>query len=1260
MMRRLWGGGVAAVGDDPRDIQRLARAKEIFLAARGRGLVERADLLARECGDDDTLRVLVDELLRGEDMPLPFESLADDIRAAHDKRPTARTAVASGVGVIGNDRIGNYRLLERIGEGGFGIVFMAEQERPVRRRVALKIIKLGMDTKQVVARFEAERQALALMDHPGIARVFDAGATETGRPYFVMELVRGLPITDYCDQRKLSIRDRLALVSQVCEALQHAHQRGVIHRDIKPTNVLVADVGGKPMPKIIDFGIAKATSARLTEKTIFTEFRQMIGTPEYMSPEQAGESAEDVDTRTDVYAAGVLLYELLTGATPFDSKRLRSAAFGEMQRIIREEDPPKPSTRVLTKPETLDTIAQARSTQSTKLTSTIEGELDWIVMKAIEKDRSRRYDSAGSMAADIQRYLTGHAVLAAPPGRAYLIRKFVRRHRGPVAAGSLLALALVAGLVGTSLGFFNAERQRKVAVKEKDRADENATQARTAESLATHSAYSANLMSASTAVSGVQYSTARTFLDNAPAALRGWEWRVLNAKLDTSIRTVSIAAKPTGGMVSDELMLHPDGRSFFTIDRLGDPPVQRWDVETGRLLQSVPPPFQRVSPESSRAFISPDGRRLTVAPEFRLDGSKGIAVDSWDLSTGQRAAHSDIACPTSSSVRVIPSEDGTRVVIYSDRRVWSVRTTTEVGGEVLAEHPLNEQAFPLAFNHGDTMIAEGVRSAPYGLVLRNAHSLAPVAVLAWRALVQNVCFSADDRWLGVAANDDTARVWDLSASPPTFIALQHQFQANNIRFSPDASLVATIAMDRAIRIWDRATGRLLGTYPSESLDPYPLMFMPDGKTVAGWETDGTIRFWDVTAERTSLLRGHKSIVSKAKFAGGNPAGVIVSSSWEGADGSTGTVRLWDADSGDEVGVHQGRLGDIAYAMAVSDDGRFAAIGILNKFEIDKALGGLKDVPIGRTEVLDLTTGELVFAAPLLRNPQWIAFAGDNRSVVVADTPADFNSAHQLHLLDARTGAVIRTRELDSKPSWVFARSPDGRTIAALPLSRGSATAKADRPGTMLFLDTQTLETVRAIDGIPERQMSIALSPDGSRIATGGEDGLLRIFKADTGEQLATMSGQGMEILTIAFSPDGSRIASAGMDRKVRLWDAKTFEQVAAFAGHEGHIGDLDWDAKGERLLSCSGDTTVRIWEPAPIRTRVQARAARAAALVQMEPMAAKLFDELADAAKVIDRINADTKLSPLNRKTARQLVLKHGLEQDRHPQTDSGSGQSHR
>ena len=346
-----------------------------------------------------------------------------------------------------------------------GTVYMAEQEKPVRRRVALKVIKPGMDTDQVVARFEAERQALALMDHHNIAKVFDAGATETGRPYFVMELVNGIPITDYCDRANLSPRERLDLFIPVCQAIQHAHQKGVIHRDVKPSNILITLHDGKPVPKVIDFGIAKAISQRLTERTMFTQFGAVVGTLEYMSPEQAEMSGMDVDTRTDIYALGVLLYELLTGTTPLQRASLREAAFAEILRRIREEDPQKPSTRISESGEDLASISAHRKTEPVRLARLVRGELDWIVMKALEKDRSRRYETANGFARDIRRYLEGDPVEACPLSASYKLKKFARKHRAALATIGAFAFLLVAA-TAVSVGLaVRANRERLRAVK---------------------------------------------------------------------------------------------------------------------------------------------------------------------------------------------------------------------------------------------------------------------------------------------------------------------------------------------------------------------------------------------------------------------------------------------------------------------------------------------------------------------------------------------------------------------------------------------------------------------------------------------------------------------------------------------------------------------------------------------------------------------------------------------------------------------------
>ncbi len=461
--------------------------QSIFEHAVGLQPALRADYLAAACAGDDALRAQVEALLSAHDRAANFlasptaDHSAEALPTA-DSSSSAPTLILSLIPTLREGpgtRIGPYKLLQLIGEGGFGSVFMAEQEQPVARRVALKIIKLGMDTRQVVARFEQERQALAMMDHPNIAKVLDAGATETGRPYFVMELVKGDPISAYADKHNLTIDDRLHLFAQVCAAVQHAHTKGIIHRDIKPSNVLVSTHDGRPHAKVIDFGIAKATLSKLTEKTLFTEHRQLIGTPEYMSPEQA-EGSLDIDTRTDVYSLGVLLYELLTGTTPFTGQELRSAAYAEIQRIIHEVEPPKPSTRLSQNSETLASVAARRKTEPKRLGSLVRGELDWIVMKALEKDRTRRYETANGLAADIRSYLAGEAVVAAPPSTAYRFKKFIRRNRVMVTAGSAVAATLLIGAIAFAWQAKVASDQRDKAVAAQRAEAEQRTQAEAA------------------------------------------------------------------------------------------------------------------------------------------------------------------------------------------------------------------------------------------------------------------------------------------------------------------------------------------------------------------------------------------------------------------------------------------------------------------------------------------------------------------------------------------------------------------------------------------------------------------------------------------------------------------------------------------------------------------------------------------------------------------------------------------------------------
>jgi eukaryotic-like serine/threonine-protein kinase len=430
-------------------------AKDIFAEAlRLTNPAERAAYLDQACAGNPGHREEVESLLSAHE------------RAGSFLRPTVVLPEPDVALEHAGTRIGRYKLLEQVGEGGFGVVWMAEQEEPVRRRVALKIIKLGMDTKEVVARFEAERQALALMDHPNIAGIFDGGATESGRPYFVMELVKGIPITKFCDERKLTTDERLELFLQVCHAVQHAHQKGVIHRDLKPSNILVTVRDDWPVPKVIDFGVAKATQARLTQKTLFTRLHQWIGTPAYMSPEQVGLGSLDVDTRSDIYSLGVLLYELLTGRTPFDTEKLLAVGYEAVMRTIREEEPPKPSTRISTlAEEELNAVAARRGAEPAKLGRLVRGDLDWIVMKCLEKDRTRRYETADGLALDLTRYLGSTPVIARPPSYWDRLQKLTRRHRLAFTAAAAVMLALCAGTVVSTVMFLRERASRKQALE---------------------------------------------------------------------------------------------------------------------------------------------------------------------------------------------------------------------------------------------------------------------------------------------------------------------------------------------------------------------------------------------------------------------------------------------------------------------------------------------------------------------------------------------------------------------------------------------------------------------------------------------------------------------------------------------------------------------------------------------------------------------------------------------------------------------------
>jgi eukaryotic-like serine/threonine-protein kinase len=521
--------------------------KEIFFDALDKNTPQEcAAFLDGACGKDLARRARLEALLADHFHEDAFMNKPAAARGEPVKTIKLGAVVNPNDEAVGQT-IGRYKLLEKLGEGGCGAVYVAQQNEPVRRRVALKVIKLGMDTKEVIARFEAERQALAMMDHPNIAKVFDAGTTETGRPYFVMELVRGIKITEYCDQNQLNTKQRLALLIEVCHAVQHAHQKGIIHRDIKPSNIMVTLHDGVPVPKVIDFGIAKATEGRLTDETVYTQLHQFIGTPAYMSPEQAEMSGLDIDTRSDIYSLGVLLYELLAGRTPFDAKELMASGLDAMRKIIREQEPVRPSTRFLTlQGADLTTTAKRRSTDTSKLLHQLRGDLDWIVMKCLEKDRTRRYETANGVAFDLKRHLNNEPVLARPPNAAYKFQKAFRRNKLVFSSGLAIAAGLLLGIIVSTWQSVQATRAKQDALSARQLAEASESkavaaqvdearsrqQAQAAELTARQRAYASDMNVAQQALDGNNLGRALDLLNRQrPQAgqkdLRGWEWRYI-------------------------------------------------------------------------------------------------------------------------------------------------------------------------------------------------------------------------------------------------------------------------------------------------------------------------------------------------------------------------------------------------------------------------------------------------------------------------------------------------------------------------------------------------------------------------------------------------------------------------------------------------------------------------------------------------------------------------------------------------------------
>jgi len=868
------------------------------------------------------------------------------------------------------DPIGPYTPLGVLGEGGFGIVYLAEQKHPIKRQVALKIIKPGMDSRRVIARFEAERQALALLDHPNIAHVLEAGSAESGRPYFVMEYIKGLPVTEYCDHHQLKIEQRLTLFIQVCEAIQYAHQKGIIHRDIKPSNIIVCDQDGITIPKIIDFGVAKAIGMPLTDKTLFTQQGQLIGTPEYMSPEQADFKEQEIDTRSDIYSLGVVLYELVAGVLPFESQTLREAGYVEIQHIIREQEPPRPSTKLSHLGHDAIIVAQNRRTELTTLVRSLHEELEWIPLKAIRKDRTLRYQTALELAQDIRNYLEGNPLKAGPETAGYRVHKFVRKYKGPVATAVAIATLIIMSLFIITAMYLRSEKLKKETVIAK--IDVEKSRDEIERQLYNHCMALAD----ASKVYNVKY--ARQLLDLCPPALRRWEWAWLNSHLDQSVQTLS--GHP--GMVNSVSF----GLDAERIASGGDDKtVKIWDAKSGQLIRTM---YGHQKEVESVSF-SPDGKRI-------VSGSLDTQIILWDADSGLEVQ--TLRGHKNEVLSVCFSPDGRRIASGSaDKTIllWDADTGNPI--RPLGGH--QSYVISVCFSRDGKKIVSG----SYDTTIRlwdteTGHEIRPLS--GHQGIVSSVCFSSDGRRIASGSCDGTIKVWDAERLCHVQLLSGHQGDVISVCFSPDGKRIVSGSADNSIKLWDAGTGHQLQHLEGHTDKVYAVCFRPDGRWIASGSSDHSIRIWDADTglQVCPPLKSHEGKVFYICF---GPDGRQIASA-----GTDDKIIIWDTDTGRPL---QTISVPWMLGACLGPDGKRIAAG--TRFKTIR----LWETDSGR-EIHTLKGHEgLVQRVTFSPDGKQIASGGNDNSIKLWDT----QSGHEIRTLNGHQGAIH---------SICF--SPDGKRIVS--------------------------------------------------------------------------------------------------------------------------------------------------------------------------------------------------------------------------------------
>ena len=1121
--------------------------------------------LDEACQGNEKLRAEVDDLLSSDEQAGSF--------LAVPPVDSEVTLDMSSKGLPGT-KIGRYELVQLIGEGGMGLVYLAQQKQPVKRQIALKIIKPGMDSKEVIGRFEAERQALAVLDHPNIARVFDAGTTDTGRPYFVMEYVKGLPITRYCDERKLDIEQRLRLFKDICEAVHHAHQKGIIHRDLKPSNILVSVHGDRAVPKIIDFGIAKAMASSLTDKTVVTYQGQLLGTPEYMSPEQVDMAVQDIDTRSDIYSLGVVLYELLAGALPFERASLQKLSFAELQRTIREQEPATPSHRLSSLGEQAKTIAASRMTHVVPLARRLHRELEWIPLKAMRKDRCRRYKSASEMADDVQNYLNGNPLIAGPETAMYRVQKFVKKHAGSVTTVALTAAAIILGLVISIVMYIEAEEARADTEQQRKRAQLAEAEALDTAEKYRLEAYASKIAQAEISSRHEDVWGSREILKSCPEDLRGWEWDYLWNSSDDAVMTFRGHEAGVSGFA-----IHPDGNRIASASF--DHSIKVWDLSTGQEISTL---RGHAAPVTCVAY-SRNGERI-------VSGDQDNLVKIWDAENARELM--TLEGHRASLVLVAFSSDYKEIVSVDWKE--SIKTWNSITGSQLTSAHIGSITAATISADGHLLgLAEGDE-----LKILRTDTLDQVTKIQFEnRWAYGVGISRDNKYVAASLYDedgieDGIKLYTLDNGQETMTIHTDLSLSNTLAMTPDSKRLLVGGLGGKIKMYDVSTGQELRSFSGHGNYLGQIAIHPhSGQLIScGW--DKTVMVWDITSESRPLtFYSSGSTIWDTVF---NPRGNLLASY-----DKDGVLRMWDVQSGSEIDVPT-RIRTNVNSLAFSPDGRHLICGSRKV--------------VWRWEMSAADKATLLYKCKSsLRS---LTYSPNGKYVLICTDQAN----SELILLDALSGALVRSFCFNGYRARLRYEtfSPDSQHIYA----------RAGN-GVVRVWHVETGEELESIHAGIEYAVWTTFSPDGSRVLFL-EEGMLRIFDVRSRRLCVTISSDRGELNSPIFSPDGQRVAATGpLDRSINMWDVETGAKMMTKYMPGEAVHSLAFSPDGKTLVVGQGHKVILL-ESSPISYESRHLTFHGRQVV------AELYEKEGFYYKVAERLETDDQMKSGLRTIALQIA----------------------